>query len=143
MQLSGLEYRGCWYLNTRTGRLGTLEGRNKDLSDDPFTRENPVSKCGLAAQNESFSFFGVSLGYCISGSNRLSDYQYVRSSLCRDGRGNYRNGFFIMDVFEINNQQSFMDSAMGIPEGGSAGVVHVSSKVLILAAMILGLVAFL
>lgn len=142
---SGIQYRGCWYLNTRT-RLGTLEGRNRDLSDNPFSRTNPVSKCGLAAQNGSFFLFGVSLGYCISGSNRLADYQYVQSSLCRDGRGGYSRGYFIMDVFEISNQRSFMDSVAGIPEGGEGGGASagaVSSTVLILVATILGLVTIL
>lgn len=108
---SGIVHHGCWYMDSR-GRLGTLEGRNPDLTDDPLTRENPVSKCGLAAQTESFLFFGVTQGYCISGSNRLSDYQYVRSGLCMDGKGGYSRGYFIMDVYEITSQQNFRDSVV-------------------------------
>lgn len=108
--MSGLRYRGCWYLNTRTGRLGSLEKRTTELSDDPFTRTFPVSKCGVASQDGNYNYFGVTLGYCISGSNLLSDYQYVSSQLCRDGRGGYNQGYFIMDVYQITNQQSFSDS---------------------------------
>ena len=115
---TGIRHRGCWYLNTRTGRLGTLEGLTPDLMDDPFTRDQPVSKCGVAAQTLNFNLFGVTLGYCISGSNLLSDYQYVSSQLCRDGIGGYnRNyGLFVMDVYEITSSQLFQDSANGVTE---------------------------
>ena len=106
----GFHSRGCWYLNTGNSRLGTLEGRNSDLSDDPRTRVNAVSKCGLQAQKENFKFFGIAFGYCISGSSRLSDYQYIRSRQCRDGRGAY-NGNFIMDVYEIDDPQRFANLA--------------------------------
>ena len=102
---TGIVSRGCWYLNTRGRRLGLLDGR-PGLTDDPFTRENPVSKCGLVAQRENYKFFGVSLGYCISGSNLLSDYQYVQSQLCQDGKGGYYRGYFIMDVYEVSSQQA-------------------------------------
>lgn len=125
------------------------------MSDNPYTRVNPVSKCGIAAQDRSLRFFGVTLGYCISGSNLLSDYTYVQSRLCRDGKGSYSQGFFVMDVYEVTNQQSFMDSVVGIPEetttdgdtgsgsgsGAKAGAVY--SAVSILTAMFLGLITFL
>ena len=54
--------------------------------------------------------FAVSVGYCISGSNRLSDYQYVRSSFCDNGDGGYISGYFVMDVYRIQDQQRFLDS---------------------------------
>lgn len=91
-----------------------MEGRTPELSDNPFTRQNPVSKCGVAADNEMYKIIGVTLGYCISGSNMLSDYQYVSSSLCQDGRGGYSRGYFIMDVYEITNEPVFRDSVNGI-----------------------------
>ena len=116
----GLVYRGCYYLNTRSTRLLLLEGTTPDLSDDPFTRQNPVSKCGIAAQNQTYFFFGVTLGYCISGSNVFSDYTYYNSSLCRDGRGGYNRGYFIMDVYEITDQQSFRDSVVQAGENSSS-----------------------
>ena len=119
---SGLTHRGCWYLNNRNRRLGTLEGRTRDLSDNPITRVNPASKCGVAAQTLNFRFFGVTLGYCISGSNLLSDYQYVQSQLCRDARGGYNRGFFIMDVYEVTNQQSFSDSLESIQNGNTSNI---------------------
>ena len=83
--------------------------------DDPFTRVNPVSKCGTAAQQLDFNFFGVTQGYCISGSNQLSDYQYVSSSFCRDGRGGFSKdfGMYVMDVYEITSSQLFQGMANG------------------------------
>lgn len=103
---TGIIHHGCWYLNTRSGRFRILEGLTADLSDSPFTRQNPVGKCGFAAASGAagteYTIFGVTLGYCISGSNTLSDYQYVSSGLCQDNRGGYNQGYFIMDVYEIN-----------------------------------------
>ena len=82
--------------------------------DDPFTRENPVSKCGVSVERFNYNFFGITVGYCITGSNLLSDYQYVGSQLCRDGRGGYNpnGGFYVMDVYEITSQQVFLDSVV-------------------------------
>ena len=108
---AGIRYRGCWYYNSRS-RIGSLEGRTHDLSDDPFTRVNPVSKCGIAAQRNNYNYFGVAIGYCLSGSNQLSQYQYFSSSRCRDGKGAYSNGWFIMDVYEITDGRSFSDSVI-------------------------------
>lgn len=148
---TGIRHRGCWYLNTRSGRLGTLEGRTPALSDNPFTRQNPVSKCGIATQNENFFLFGVTLGYCISGSNNLQDYQYVTSGLCMNGRGGYSRGYFIMDVYEITSQQLFRDSAVlssaittASPEGSgsmgaelNSGVGTICSLLVLLFALFL------
>lgn len=114
---AGLRYRGCWYLNSRSSRLGLLERTTPDLSDNAFTRVRPVSKCGMAAQKFNYRFFGVTVGYCISGSNRLEDYQLYPSRLCRDGRGAYTRdygGWYIMDTYEITNGASFSDSLIQI-----------------------------
>ena len=90
--------------------LGLLEGLTEDLSDSPFTRTDPIRKCGLAAQQYGFWMFAVSSGYCVSGSNSLTDYQYVQATACSNGIGGYSAGYFTMDVYEITNQQMFQDS---------------------------------
>ena len=110
----GLTYRGCWYLNVRNPALGLLEDSTPALSDDPNMRVRPVSKCGMAAQEQNFRFFGVTIGYCISGSNILNNYQYAQSQLCRNGTGAYNKqlGWFIMDVYEVFDSTIFRDSVM-------------------------------
>ncbi len=74
------------------------------------TRTNPIRKCASAAQDYFFRLFALSIGYCISGSNNLDDYQYVCSEACRDGKGAYVSSYFIMDVYEIVDTQTFQDS---------------------------------
>ena len=64
-----------------------LEGETSDLSDNPRNREQPIRKCGSAAQVFGYDFFAVTVGYCISGSSRVADYQYVPSQLCNEGIG--------------------------------------------------------
>jgi len=116
----GLQHIGCYYVPRFSRALGLLEGLTPDLSDNPFTRTDPIRKCGQAARNFSFTLFAVSAKYCISGSNRLSDYQYVETTFCRDGVGGYVSGYFVMDVYQIVNIQSFQDSAAQIDSGSSA-----------------------
>ncbi len=112
---AGLKHLGCYYVNRFSRALGLLEKLTKDLMDDPTTRTNPIRKCASAAQDYSYSLFALSAGYCISGSNNRLDYQYVRSEACRDGRGAFVSGYFIMDVYEIVNTRTFQDSIS--PEG--------------------------
>ncbi len=108
----GVKHHGCWYLNTQIRRIGSLERTTEALSDEFRTRENPVSKCGLAAMKFNFSLFALTYGgLCASGSNDLQDYQYFRSRLCQDGRGSFNRGWYIMDVYEVTDQQSFDSSA--------------------------------
>ena len=111
---TGLQHIGCYYVPRFSNFLSLLEGRTPDVLDNPLTRQNPVRKCGKAAQTLRFNLFGVSLGYCISGSNRITDYQYVRSALCADGNGGYSRGYYIMDVYEVVNVQSFSDSVQAV-----------------------------
>ena len=111
---AGIKYHGCWYFNSRSDQISLLEKTTPELRDSPLTRERPVSKCGVAAQKLNYDIFGITLGHCLSGTNRLSDYQYIASSLCRDGRGAYRRNSFIMDVYEITDGRSFSDSVMQI-----------------------------
>ena len=108
---TGLQHVGCYYVPRFSNRLGLLEGLTEDLSDDPRTRTNPIRKCGAGAQEFNFNLFAVSTGYCISGSNRLRDYQYVRSRFCNNGVGGFIFGYFVMDVYEIVDTQVFQDSA--------------------------------
>ena len=119
----GLRYRGCWYLNVRDRKLGTLEGTTRELRDDASERIRPVSKCGMAVQRRGYDYFGVTVGICVTGSNNLEDYQYYASSLCRDGKGAYTqryDGWFLMDVYEITNQVSFSDSVMQLNTSNSS-----------------------
>ncbi len=66
-----------------------LEGETKDLSDSPRSREEPVRKCGSAAQLLGYRFFAVTVGYCISGSNSDADYTIfpAHTDLCQGGIG--------------------------------------------------------
>lgn len=94
-----------------------LERTTPDLSDNPFTRTEPVRKCGTAAQLQSYTLFGVAVGYCISGSSSLDSYSASGSSgLCTNGTGDYNSRFrvFSMDIYEVSNQQSFSDSVQEI-----------------------------
>lgn len=105
-----------------------MEKLTSDLSDDPTTRQNPIRKCAQAAQIYSYRLFAISIGYCISGSNRLSDYQYVRSEACREGRGAFASGYFIMDVYAITNTQTFQDSIAELSTTTAADITTVASN---------------
>lgn len=94
--------------------MGSLEGTTKELSDNAFTRENPVGKCGMATMGRSLKLFGISLGYCISGSNLLRDYQWKSSESCQDGKGGYGEGSFIIDLYEITNGNTFRDAIINV-----------------------------
>ena len=102
-------------MNAGARKIGSLEGSTPDLSDDASKRDRPVSKCGTAVESSGYEFFGVSTGYCFSGSNNLRDYQYIATDLCKDGKGAYsreNGGWFIMSVYQITNQASFSDSVI-------------------------------
>ncbi len=116
MHNPGIRHLGCFYLNRYSRALRLLERLTPDLMDSPPTRTQPVRKCGLAAQQYSFDFFALSAGYCISGSNDFTDYQYVPSEACQDGKGAYVSGYFIMDVYEILDNQRFQDSISSVEE---------------------------
>eukprot|EP00731_Ephydatia_muelleri_P037858 Em0582g1a len=96
-------HKGCFYLSTNNVRLGSLESSTLDLSDNPRSRMNAVVKCQQAAQQFGFEIFAISLGYCISGSNRLSDYQLNPASddSCHNGLGGWVSGHYAMDLYQI------------------------------------------
>jgi len=132
----GLQHVGCYNVPRFSRSLALLEGLTEDLSDQPRNRIDPVRKCGQGAQQFRFSLFSVSANYCISGSNRLSDYQTTDSTLCQDGVGAYRFGVFFMDVYQIVSNQDFQVSADAIANSFS---VLTASLVTLLLSMVAAL----
>ena len=133
---AGIRHLGCYYYMPQfNSSLTLLEEMTPDLSDEPFTRTDPIRKCGQAAQSFSFIFFALSAKYCISGSNKLSDYQRKKSTLCRDGVGSYSSGYFVMDVYQINNAQAFQVSAPQIANHSPASTSSVLTLVLSMHAV--------
>ena len=90
-----------------------MDGNYRFLLDYGPNRTQPIEKCGIAAQLNRTSVFGVAFGFCISGSSRVADYQTAHSSIqCENGVGdyNYRSGVFSMDIYKIQNPIAFQDS---------------------------------
>lgn len=110
----GLQRVGCYFVSRFSRRIGLLEGQTLDLSDDPRTRQDPIRKCGTGAQDLNYQLFAVSVGYCISGSNRRSDYTSTESNLCSNGVGALINGNFLMNVYEIQDPDAFRASVAEI-----------------------------
>ncbi len=111
---AGLQHVGCYFFPGYR-QLRLLEGETDDLTGNPRTRTNPIGKCGAGAQAGGYRIFSISTGYCISGSNRLSDYQYVQNTYCRNGvggtvRATNGNLYYVMDVYQIQDSQVFLDS---------------------------------
>ena len=111
-----------------------LENTTPELSDDPLTRTEPVAKCGLAAVKLGYGYFGVSVGYCISGSNNSKHYNNSNSyypGLCNDGVGAvYYSGsltYYFMDVYQVNDVSSFSASADSAISPDSATTLPPSS----------------
>ena len=103
---------------SRSNTIKLLEGTTPELSDEPTTRTDAVAKCGLAATKQGYEYFGVSIGYCISGSNNSEDYNNTNSfypGWCVDGVGAvYYSGryvYYFMDVYKVVDVSSFTVSA--------------------------------
>ena len=112
----GEEKVGCYLVPSSSDTLSLLEDTTAYLSDDPTTRTQPVAKCGLSAMEQGFNIFGVSVGYCISGSNNPDDYKdFYYPGYCSDGNGGvfYVGSFpyFFMDVYKIVDVSDFTTSA--------------------------------
>ncbi len=128
-----------------------LEGTTPDLSDNPQGRLDPIRKCGVGAALQDIQYFSLSVGYCISGSNNINDYQVFEANedFCYNGIGGYIEGYFIMDVYELFDIPSFSDSAgltqpspsptpdTGINDGASS--LFVSSTILFSLTILLSL----
>ena len=56
----------------------------------------------------------MTLGYCISGNSDPINYQTVSGNICEEGKGGYIYGYFFMDVYVVNDVQSFSDSVFDI-----------------------------
>ena len=98
-------YHRCWYLDYHKYRKKIIRSLEVDipdlLPDDPSASETPVTRCGQVVMSLNYRFFGIALGgYCLSGSNDLSDYQYAQSSGCRKFRGGYSCGRPVMDFLK-------------------------------------------
>ena len=88
--LAGIQHEGCYFVPAYSSSLYFLEGETQDLTDDPLTREEPVRKCGTAAQLLGYRYFAVTTGYCVSGSSNLTDYTLYlapQPDLCVSGIG--------------------------------------------------------
>ena len=81
---------GCYEL-TRRYALRTL-GR---------FGENAVRNCAVKSERYGFTIFAVVLGYCISASNDVEDYNSRRSSWCVNGEGRFIHGRLYLDVYTI------------------------------------------
>ena len=106
----GYKKLGCYRY---VAKVFSIEKRTSELQDYPPTRVDAVNKCAKAAQQLGYSLFAVSLGFCISGSSRRSDYQQFKASsnaICRNGKGGYSKGFY-MDVYSIQDHQTASDSS--------------------------------
>ena len=83
---TGIEHVGCYWVPAYSD-LFFLEGTTEDLSDNPRERQDPIRKCGNAAQLYNFEVFALAVGFCISGSNNVREYQYIETDVCEGGIG--------------------------------------------------------
>ena len=111
---TGLKHLGCYFVPRYSRRLTLLEGKTDELKDNPIFRSKPIEKCGKGAIEFHMNVFALTLGYCVSGSNNTGDYQTSSGTYCSNGRGGYYSNYFYMDVYQIQNKQSFSDALQGI-----------------------------
>lgn len=119
---AGLVHIGCYAVPGYSNTLTLLDGTDYELRDSPFTRDQPIRKCGSASLRAGYDAFAVTLGYCISGAgstvSEIRAYKtYGSSSNCAEGVGNYASGSFYMDVYSIINTPNFQDSVEDIVNG--------------------------
>ena len=74
-----------------------MEGTTEDLSDNPWEREDPISKCGAAAQEYGFHIFALAIGFCLSGSNDIRHYQLLETDFCQGGIGEPHTALFLVE----------------------------------------------
>lgn len=88
---TGIEHIGCYWVPTYSSDLIFLEGTTEDLNDNPRGRQDPIRKCGTAAQLYNFNVFALAIGICISGSSDVREYQYIETNVCESGTGDTHN----------------------------------------------------
>ena len=93
-----------------TTELKLLENLTPDLSDSAINREKPVEKCGMGALQFNYTAFSITLGFCISGSNRTEAYTQFQGYFCQNGKGGNFDQFLFMDVYEIEEPQAYSDA---------------------------------
>ncbi|XP_019850969.1 PREDICTED: zinc metalloproteinase nas-14-like [Amphimedon queenslandica] len=125
--LRGLKSLGCYSVPAVTTELKLLENLTPDLSDSAITREKAVEKCGMGALQYHYKAFSVTLGFCISGSNRTEAYTQFEGYFCRDGKGGNFDQFLFMDVYEIEQPQAYSDALQEVLY--SSTIVRPSSTV--------------
>ncbi len=104
--LAFLEFESLGCYKFISSLVTSIESKTPHLHDYPPLRENPVETCAKAAQSLGYRYFGIALGFCISGSNDVSHYVQIRAiNLCQNGKGGYYRGFF-MDVYQIQMQET-------------------------------------
>ena len=125
--------------------MTSIESKTQHLQDYPPSRDNPVETCAKAAQSLGYKYFGIALGFCISGSNDVSHYVQIKAiNLCQNGKGGYYNGFF-MDVYQIQIQKNYSPNTFeenelyfsGEEPNSSHHSVPYSITLIVLLAMIL------
>ena len=79
---AGIEHMGCYWVPVYNSNLTFLEGATEDLTDNPRERLYPIQKCGTAAQLYKFNVFALAVGFCISGSNNVREYQFIETDIC-------------------------------------------------------------
>lgn len=99
----GLRHIGCFKVPS-SDKIGLLQSR-------PLQR-NPIGRCARRSirLQTPYKLFGISAGYCITGSNRTHHYRVGgRVKTCQNGEGAYSTSQdYAMDVYEITNTQRFL-----------------------------------
>ena len=87
--LVGHDVVGC-YRDSGIRAIRTLEGKDSILDGQYLRRENPITKCAVAAMRAGYSMFAVQNGgWCAASATALQTYdKYGKSSACKnDGEG--------------------------------------------------------
>lgn len=125
---AGFVHVGCYAVPMRSRYLRLLEG-SKDLTDDPTRRVSPIQKCGKAAIDGEFGVFGVSLGFCISGSNDITHYQRLPADSCSNGEGGYSRSAFLMDVYKLPETEQLVQDPIAATTDDPTSSLHLLANI--------------
>ena len=107
---TGVKHIGCYWLPIY--KLKVYEMMTEELSDNAGTRTEPIRKCGSASLSQDHTYFSLADGMCFSGSNQITDYTVDgEATSCSEGRGNFLEGEFVSDVYQIDDIIAFQDSS--------------------------------